>query len=111
MVLDGDEAVLGLMAKHFFEGKEIPVFFYGQNYGFSFVEVLFISLAYVIGGFSAVSVKVSMLFLWLAGVIFYYLALDQLAIKKGWNGTVYIVLLFLFSPAWAVWSMKAEAVI
>lgn len=30
--LDADEAVVGLMAKHILEGREMPVFYYGQHY-------------------------------------------------------------------------------
>jgi hypothetical protein len=30
---DGDEAVVGVMAKHMLEGKEFPLVFYGQHYG------------------------------------------------------------------------------
>ena len=29
LLLDGDEAILGLMAKHLAEGREIPIFLYG----------------------------------------------------------------------------------
>jgi hypothetical protein len=36
LLLDGDEAILGLMAKHLAEGREAPIFFYGQAYGLSF---------------------------------------------------------------------------
>jgi hypothetical protein len=31
-VLDGDEAIIGLMAKHIKEGSSFPIFFYGQPY-------------------------------------------------------------------------------
>ena len=30
--LEPDEAVVGLMAKHISEGRELPVFYYGQPY-------------------------------------------------------------------------------
>ena len=30
--LESDEAVVGLMAKHISEGRELPVFYYGQPY-------------------------------------------------------------------------------
>ena len=44
-VLDGDEAILGLMAWHAAQGLELPVFFWGQSYGFSHLEVLPAALA------------------------------------------------------------------
>lgn len=43
LFLDGDECIVGLMAKHLFEGIEFPLYFYGQFYGFSLLEVGFIS--------------------------------------------------------------------
>ena len=30
--LDADESIVGLMAMHIAEGREFPVFFYGQHY-------------------------------------------------------------------------------
>jgi len=38
LLVDGDESVLGLMAKHLAQRKEFPIFFYGQHYAFSPVE-------------------------------------------------------------------------
>ena len=55
MFLTGDEAVLGLMAKHTFEGKVIPAFFYGQHYGLCIFETLAGALAFSMGGVSAIS--------------------------------------------------------
>jgi hypothetical protein len=37
LLVDGDECVLGLMAKHVAQGKELPIFFYGQHYALSSV--------------------------------------------------------------------------
>lgn len=40
--LDADESIVGLMAKHISEGRGVPFFFYGQNYGGGHViEALF----------------------------------------------------------------------
>lgn len=106
-IVDGDEAIVGLMSKHFIEGKGIPWFFYGQQYGFAFIEVLAISFGYSIAGISDYTVKLSVFALWIAGVIFLYKSL--LLISKG-NKTAAILgaVLFILSPAWAVWSMKAR---
>jgi len=104
--LDSDECILGLMAKHLSEGKEIPIFFYGQNYGFSLIEALFVSLGYKLLGISAFSVRLSILALWIIGVVFYYLAASNITRdnRKGF----WITLLLIFIPAWAIWSMKAR---
>ena len=42
MLLDGDESIVGLMAKHLYDGKAFPLYFYGQRYGLSPVEEFFI---------------------------------------------------------------------
>jgi hypothetical protein len=104
--LNSDECVLGLMAKHLFEGKGIPIFFYGQNYGFSLIEVLFVSLGYKLLGISALSIKLSILALWIIGVLFYYSAASNIigTNKKGF----WLTLLLIFIPAWAKWSMEAR---
>ena len=104
--LNSDECVLGLMAKHLSEWKEIPIFFYGQNYGFSLIEALFISLGYKLLGVGALSLKLSMLALWIVGVLFYYLAASNITgdNRKGF----WITLLLIFIPAWARWSMEAR---
>lgn len=33
---DGDEAMLGIMGRDLITGRNIPFYFYGQQYGFSF---------------------------------------------------------------------------
>lgn len=106
-VLDGDEAIVGLMSKHFIEGKELPLFFYGQQYGFAFIEVLTVSVGYLIGGISDYSVKLSVFALWIAGVVFFYKSL-QVITKEQKLITLLVTVLLILSPAWAVWAMKAR---
>ncbi len=107
LVLDGDECVVAIMAKHMYVGKEFPLFFYGQQYGFSFVEELFILPFYAVIGVKAIAVKCAMLLLWSIGVVFLYKALLQLNKGKAYIPALLIALLVL-SPAWAIWSMKAR---
>jgi len=33
LLLEGDECILGLMGLHVAQGREFPIFFYGQKYG------------------------------------------------------------------------------
>lgn len=108
LLLDGDECIVGLMARHFSEGKDVPYFFYGQSYGFSFVEVLVISLFYRIVENPDIAIKVSMLFLWIVGIIFFYKTLKQIETKNNDWISILAISLFIFSPAWAIWSMKAR---
>src|SRR5580658_2955300 len=78
LLLDGDECTLGLMAKHLAEGRELPIFFYGQHYGLSLVEAAAGALGFLIAGTSALSLKLSMLGLWTTGVLFLFLAQSRL---------------------------------
>lgn len=106
LILDGDECIVGLMGKHMYEGKEIPVYFYGQAYGFSLIETGFAAAGYALGGISDVSLKLSMLCLWLIGVIFFYYTLR--AINDTGSTAFIITVLLVLCPAWAEWSMKAR---
>lgn len=55
-VIDGDEAIVGLMAKHIVEGKGVPTFYYGQHYMGSF-EPLLVALLFKIFGISNIALK------------------------------------------------------
>jgi hypothetical protein len=104
LLVDGDEAVLGLMARHLARGQELPVFFYGQHYGFSSIEAA-AALSFLVLGTGALALKVAMLALWTAGVLFLFLALSRVA---GAGPSFVMLCLFALNPAWAVWSMKAR---
>lgn len=107
MILDGDECIVGLMSKHFIEAGEVPFFFYGQQYGFSFIEVLFISVGYLLAGMSDYVVRLSVFALWVIGVVYCYKSF--LLMAKGNKKAAYIgVMLLLVMPAWILWSMKAR---
>jgi hypothetical protein len=105
LLLDGDECVLGLMAKHLAQLKELPIFFYGQRYGFSSIEAAAGALSFSVFGASALALKVAMLALWMAGVLFLFLALSKML---GNRRSFWVTAVFLVTPAWAVWSMKAR---
>ena len=104
-LLDGDECILALMAKHTAEGKEFPIFFYGQNYGLSLFEVLAGACSFQVLGFGTVPLKLAMLALWMVGVALYFAALSLIS---GDRKSFWMTLLLVLMPAWAVWSMKAR---
>ncbi len=106
MILDEDECVSGLMAKHIIEGKGLPVFFYGQTYGFSLLETTFISVFYLLFGISDYNVKMAMLCLFILGVVFFFKTLKVIG-SNNWLALL-ITMMLIFSPSWAVWSMKAR---
>ncbi len=105
LLVDGDEAVLGLMAKHLAMGREFPIFFWGQHYGFSSIEAMAGAFGFLLLGTNAVSLKLAMLALWTMGVLFLFLAQARLI---GVHRSFWIMMVFLLTPAWAVWSMKAR---
>lgn len=107
LFLDGDEAIVGLMAKHFSEGTELPFYFYGQTYGFSFLEVLPLSISFLVFGVSDLTLKLTMLLLWTVGVLLFYLTLKQFKSDNKWLPLL-VTLVLVAVPAWAVWSMKAR---
>ncbi|HEX8517614.1 MAG TPA: hypothetical protein VF868_15560 [Bacteroidia bacterium] len=107
LMLDGDECVVAVMARHMLEGREFPVYFYGQPYGFSFIEVLFIDLHYFFFGISDVTVKLGMLMMWTLGILLFYKTLLMIRLKNDWIPFC-IALIFASAPVWAVWSMKAR---
>jgi hypothetical protein len=105
VLVDGDEAVLGLMATHLADGRELPIFFYGQNYGFSLIEAAAGALAFKLAAVSSLSLKAAMLGLWIAGVVFLSLAVWRWSCR---SAAVLVAALALFCPAWGAWSMKAR---
>jgi len=105
LLVDGDESVLGLMAKHFAAGREVPLFFWGQRYGFSTVEAGLAAAAFKIAGVGPLPLKLAMLALWTVGVLFLFLALARMIGERRAFWTIAVLIL---TPAWAVWSMKAR---
>lgn len=104
LLADGDECTLGLMAKHVAEGKEFPLFFYGQHYAFSPVEETAGAVAFALFGVGAVPLKAAALALWTVGIVFFFLALSNvIGEARSFAATAVLVL----NPVWAAWSMKA----
>lgn len=104
LLLDGDECILGLMAKHVAEGREFPIFFYGQRYGLAVVEAPAAAVSFLIFGVGAIPLKIAILALWLTGIVFYFLAFAR---PLGLARSFCLALLLVLMPAWAVSSMKA----
>lgn len=102
LLLDGDEATLGLMARALVDGRELPVFFWGQRYGFSLIEAAAGALAFTVAGTSATALKLA---LWTTGVVALRAAL---APSVGSRRATVFALVVVTMPAWAVWSMKAR---
>ncbi|MBN1558028.1 MAG: glycosyltransferase family 39 protein [Lentisphaerae bacterium] len=105
MLPDGDEAVLGLMARHLAQGKALPLFFYGQNYGFSLLEAGTAAGLFALFGSSTAVLKLAMLLLWCLGGLFLVLSVRDYVSR---SAAAIAALLLASCPAWFLWSMKAR---
>lgn len=71
---DGDEAVVGIMAKHILTKGELPVFFYGQVYGGGgAIEAYLAAVPFAIFGTSSIALKSVAVFFWLLTIVCCYL--------------------------------------
>ncbi len=104
LLLEGDECILGLMARHLAHGRGFPFFFYGQRYGLSIVETPAAALSFAIFGAEPVPLKLAMLAIWIAGTCCYFLAFSRVL---GPARSFWIALLLVLMPAWAATAMKA----
>jgi hypothetical protein len=104
--LDGDEAILGLMATHISQGKSHPLFFYGQSYDagagiLAHIAALIFSLV----GISGLGLKAVALGVWLAAVL-----MATLAVRRcfGWTAASMAAALLFWAPSSVEWAMKAR---
>lgn len=107
LLLDPDECVSATMAEYLMQGKDWSLFFWGQNYGLSILENLVIIPFYLLFGIKTLSVKLAMLSLWTSGVLLLYSCLLRIG-NGNRSRALFFTALFVLSPSWAVWSMKAR---
>ena len=107
-LLDNDEAVLGIMARHMAAGDGFPLYFAGQNYGLAIFETAPLALAFAVFGESTEVVALTMLALFCAGVLAHGAALTNLAGNAAWGRMLAFALALL--PGWIVWSLKARGI-
>jgi hypothetical protein len=105
-ILDGDEAIVGLMAAHAAQGREVPVFFWGQSFGFSLLEVLPAALAFRVFGLHPLLLPMVMCALFLSALPFYAGAFERLSGRVEWAWMLTLAL--GAQPVWIVWSLKAR---
>lgn len=105
LALDGDDSILGLMAIHLLRHGRVALFFYGQHYGFSLIEVVSAAITFSLFGISDTSLRVAMLPLWCTGVLLFSLAARRAGgSRAGWV----CAFLLITSPAWLIWSTRAR---
>ncbi len=103
---DGDEAILGIMAQDLLHGKNIPVYFYGQQYGFSFFEVIGAAIGIFFFGSTAFALKFGSLLFFSLGITFLFRLFIKKEISFLW-ALMAIIILSMF-PGWIVWAAKAR---
>jgi 4-amino-4-deoxy-L-arabinose transferase-like glycosyltransferase len=74
-----DEAIIGLMAKHIFEGRYFPFYFYGISYNASCAWEAYLAVVpFAIGGVGVVSLKIPTVLLSLGCLTLFYLMTTRL---------------------------------
>jgi uncharacterized membrane protein len=104
-VIDSDEAIVGLMAKHIYEGKTLPTFYYGQHYMGS-LEAILASFSFAVFGISNFALKLVPLLFSIAFIPLMYLLTYQCA---GRSVALLTALLVAIPPTpLIVWGSKAR---
>lgn len=98
---DGDEAMVGIMAQDFLEGKSFPFYFYGQNYGLSTLEAISTALFIALLGSGIWALRLGGLLLFSLGVTFLVRAIQRQHIPR-WVWFSLTALLITF-PTWYLW--------
>lgn len=101
---DGDEAMLGIMGRDLITGRNIPFYFYGQQYGFSFFEALSAGLFILFLGSTVWSLK-------LGGILLFSLGIQRLLkVLRTYHVSILTFILIAFVlvafPTWVVWGTK-----
>lgn len=101
---DGDEAIVGIMAQDLLAGKNIPVYFYGQQYGFSFFEVISTAIGILILGNTVWALKFGALLVFSVGITFLFKYVLAKTPSILW--AIIIITIVILFPSWLIWSMK-----
>ncbi len=103
---DGDEAIIGLMAKDLLAGRNFPLYFYGQNYGFSFFEVLTTAFWIKILGPGIWALRLGGLSLFSLGSVFLFKGFLHRNIA--WKIALVACTGVLAFPSWFLWGMMVR---
>ncbi|MFN8177629.1 MAG: hypothetical protein U0167_06870 [bacterium] len=103
-VPDGDEAIVGLMAKRLLEHGDLGLFYWGQAYGLALLESAAGALAFAIGGVSGAALKLGALAVFTSGFVAFVAAARRLA---GDRAAMLFGMLLAAAPSWLAFSAKA----
>lgn len=98
---DGDEGIVGIMARDWANGVAFPTYFYGQNYGFSLFEVLSVAFWIKILGSTVMALRLGGLMVFAAAGTFFWKAFERKGVARSWR--VVLLLLYLTFPSWMMW--------
>ncbi len=104
-VIDSDEAIVGLMARHILQGAELPTFYYGQHYMGSFEPILVAGMMKILGVNEYALKSVPLLFSLVLIYLIYRLGRDLGGLAVG---RVAALLSALAPGTLVVWSAKAR---
>ncbi len=104
LFFDGDEAVLGIMARDLITGTNFPIYFYGQQYGFSLFEAASAGLFMLFFGSTVYSIKFGALLLFSFAIKQY----SELLLKQKLDWITYLAAILMVAcfPTWLVWGTK-----
>lgn len=103
---DGDEAIIGIMAKDLLAFRQLPIYFYGQNYGLSIFEVFTTAFWIKIVGVGIWALRLGGLTLFSLGILFFY---KGLLVRNYSQKLAFIFVLVLLSfPTWMLWGMMVR---
>jgi len=100
-LLDGDEAVVGLMALDILDGRGASLFFAGQAYGLTILESSVGALMFGLFGVEDVHLRLGMLAIWILSWFVWLVPFCRM-------GRPWIAWLVVFCPAWSFWAMAAR---
>ncbi len=101
---DGDEAVVGIMAKHILTQGERPLFFYGQLYGGGgAIEAYLAAIPFAIFGVSSIALKSVALCFWLVTIALCYLFCLR---RYNYATAIFSALILITATALIEWQLK-----
>ncbi len=98
---DDDEAIIGIMAQDLLSGQGVGYYFYGQNYGVSFFEMLSVAVSMKILGSTIWALRIGGLILYSLGLTFLFKSLNQQKLTKVM--CIALVVLLCAFPTWYLW--------
>ena len=103
--IDADEAIVGLMAKHYLEGATMPVFYYGQHYMGS-LEAFLAAFSFKVFGINNFALKLVPLLFSILLIPLTYLITKEFT--NEWTAKISSLLMGVCPSTLIIWSAKAR---